>query len=82
MACAGTYIRFAQSAITSTVYDYHPSRHDLWNALEAFEREEKARRMFAWKEPKKRTSVSTVQVIRIYENRFTGRKFPVGGPKK
>jgi len=81
MPCAGTYIRFAvQSA--NTCY-YQPSTtHEIWSTLEAWENEAKTRRMFEWKEPKKHTSVSTVLIIRRYENRFTGRKFPVGGPKK
>ena len=82
MPVSGTYIRYALSANTSIDYHYNPSLHDLWGALEAFEREEKARQMFAWKEPKKRISVSTVLMIRRYDKRFTGRKFPVGGPKK
>ena len=83
MVFTGTYIRYAvQSANTSLYYHDHSPRHDLWNELEAFEREEKARRMFAWKEPKKRIPVSTVLLIRRYEKRFTGCKFPVGGPKK
>jgi len=80
MPCAGTYIRFAvQSA--NTCY-YQPSTHEIWSTLEAWENEAKTRRMFEWKEPKKRIPVSTVQVIRRYKKRFTGRKFPVGGPKK
>jgi len=81
MPCAGTYIRFTQIATTS--FDYrHPPRHDLWNILEAWEREEKARQMFVWKERKKRIPVSTVLIIRRHEKMFTGCKFPVGGPKK
>lgn len=90
MAYAGTYrIRGVfldmGAATTNTGCDYltvQPSRHYLWNEFEAFEREEKARQMFAWKEPKKRIPVSTVLIIRKYEKRFTGCKFPVGGPKK
>lgn len=83
MACAGTYIRFAvQSANTDVDYVYHPSRSDLWAALDAWEREAKARRMFVWKEPKKRITVPTAPVIRRYEKMFTGRNFPIGGPKK
>jgi hypothetical protein len=83
MADAGTFIRFAmQSAETNIDYVYRPSRHDLWAALDAWEREAKERRMFAWKEPRKRITVPTVKIMRKYENRFTGCKFPIGGPKK
>ena len=83
MVYSGTDIRFAvQSAETSIDYVYHPSRSDLWQALDAWEREAKVRRMFEWKEPKKRIQVPTIKIMRKYENRFTGCKFPVGGPKK
>lgn len=83
MACAGTYIRFAvQIANTDVDYIYRPSRSDLWAALDAWELEAKARRLFEWKEPKKRIQVPTVPVIRRYDKMFTGRNFPIGGPKK
>lgn len=82
MACSGSYIRFSLSAETSIPLEYHPTRHDLWAALDAWKREAKERRMFAWKEPKKRIPVPTIKIMRKYENRFTGCKFPIGGPKK
>lgn len=83
MANAETYIRFTAAYPTETIdYVYRPSRHDLWAALDAWEREAKERRMFAWKEPRKRITVPTVKIMRKYENRFTGCKFPIGGPKK
>jgi hypothetical protein len=81
MAIAGIKLQLSYGATTGSVYD-SPSRQDLWAALDACEREAKVRRMFEWKEPRKRIQVSTVQMIRRYENRFTGLKFPVGGPKK
>lgn len=82
MAVSGTYIRFSLSAETSIPIEYHPSPHDLWSALDAWEREAKARRLFEWKEPKKCITVSTVHILMKYQNRFTGCKFPIGGPKK
>lgn len=82
MAITHIYFQISYGASTSTIGDNQTSRHDLWAALEAWEREAKERRMFEWKEPKKRIPVPTVPVIRKYEKRFIGRKFPVGGPKK
>ena len=91
MAVAGTYIRFAQSAATAIEAYFpasrlpgaaRPSLHDLRSVLEAWDEEANARRMFAWKEPKKRIPVKTVLMTRRYEKRFTGRCFPVGGSKK
>ncbi len=82
MAVAGTYIRFAHSAETIIEYECRSSFDHLMSSLEAWEREAKARQMFAWKEPKKRIPVPTVHLSMRYERRFTGLKFPVGGPKK
>lgn len=81
MAITHIYFRLSYGASTGTVYD-HPPRHDLWAALDAWEREAKVRRMFEWKELKKRIPVPTVLMIRRYDKRFTGIKFPVGGQKK
>lgn len=78
-----TYIRFTmETAATTIEYSYNPSRSDLWAALDAWDREAKARRLFEWKEPKKRITVPTVHIMMKYQNRFTGRNFPIGGPKK
>lgn len=83
MADSRTYIRYSFSgAETYLQIEYNPTRHDLWAALDAWELEAKARRMFAWKEPKKRITVPTVHIMMKYQNRFTGCKFPIGGPKK
>lgn len=81
MAITRIYLQLSYGASTSTVYD-SPPRHDLRAALDRWEREAKERRMFEWKEPKKSIPVSTVPVIRRYDKIFTGRNFPVGGPKK
>uniref|UniRef100_A0A6M3JX05 Uncharacterized protein n=1 Tax=viral metagenome TaxID=1070528 RepID=A0A6M3JX05_9ZZZZ len=80
MAITHIYLQLSFGASTSTIGDNQTSLHDLGPTLEAWEREAEARQI--WKEPKKRIPVSTVQVIRKYEKRFIGRKFPVGGPKK
>jgi hypothetical protein len=70
------------TATANTVTYYNPPRHHLFDEFEAYVREEKARQMFAWKEPKKRIPVPIIPVIRRYEKMFTGRNFPIGGSKK
>lgn len=80
MACSGSY----RSYMTLST-QYVKGLEDCLDTLKAigvFEAEEKARQMFAWKEPKKRITVPTVSITRRYEKMAMGRKFPVGGPKK
>lgn len=81
MGVAHIYVTLSYDASRDSVYDT-PSRSGLWAALDAYNLEEKTRRMFEWKEPKKRIPVPTVPVIRRYDKMFTGRNFPIGGPKK